>query len=34
MAWLRHETHTRLLGNGGCTRPAELDRRMETVCEI
>jgi site-specific recombinase XerD len=33
MARLRHETHARMLGNGLCTRPAELDCRMETVCE-
>jgi site-specific recombinase XerD len=33
MTRLRHETHTRMLGNGLCTRPAELDCRMETVCE-
>jgi site-specific recombinase XerD len=33
MTRLRHEAHTRMLGNGLCTRPAELDCRMETVCE-
>src|ERR1700749_5243585 len=33
MARLRHEAHARMLGNGLCTRPAELDCRMETVCE-
>ena len=33
MARLRQETHARLLGNGLCTRPAQLDCRMETVCE-
>lgn len=33
MARLRHEAHARLLGNGLCTRPAQLDCRMETVCE-
>ena len=25
--------HRRLLGNGHCTRPLELDCRMETICE-
>lgn len=33
MTRLRHEAHARMLGNGMCTRPAELDCRMETVCE-
>jgi integrase/recombinase XerD len=33
MARLRLEAHARLLGNGLCTRPAQLDCRMETVCE-
>ena len=33
MIRLRHEAHARMLGNGLCTRPAELDCRMETVCE-
>jgi site-specific recombinase XerD len=33
MAKLRTESHARMLGNGMCTRPAELDCRMETVCE-
>jgi integrase len=33
MTRLRQETHARMLGNGLCTRPAELDCRMETVCE-
>ena len=33
MTRLRHEAHTRMLGNGLCTRPAELDCRMETICE-
>ena len=27
------DAHARMLGNGYCTRPAELDCRMETVCE-
>jgi hypothetical protein len=30
---LRLETHRRLLGNGYCTRPVELDCAFETVCE-
>jgi site-specific recombinase XerD len=33
MTRLRQESHARMLGNGMCTRPAELDCRMETVCE-
>lgn len=33
MTRLRHEAHARMLGNGRCTRPAELDCRMETACE-
>lgn len=33
MARLRHEAHARMLGNGLCTRPVELDCRMETACE-
>jgi site-specific recombinase XerD len=33
MARLRQETHSRMLGNGLCTRPVELDCRMETACE-
>ena len=33
MARLRHETHARMLGNGMCTRPVELDCRMDTICE-
>jgi hypothetical protein len=33
MARLRHESHARMLGNGLCTRPVELDCRMETICE-
>ena len=33
MAQLRRETHARMLGNGLCTRPAELDCRMESACE-
>jgi hypothetical protein len=33
MSRLRQESHARMLGNGMCTRPAELDCRMETICE-
>jgi site-specific recombinase XerD len=33
MARLRRETHAPMLGNGLCTRPAELDCRMESACE-
>ncbi len=33
MARLRKESHARMLGNGLCTRPVELDCRMETICE-
>jgi site-specific recombinase XerD len=33
MTQLRQETHARMLGNGLCTRPVELDCRMETICE-
>src|SRR5436190_13285144 len=33
MTRLRRESHARMLGNGLCTRPAELDCRMETICE-
>ena len=33
MARLRREAHARMLGNGLCTRPAELDCRMESACE-
>jgi site-specific recombinase XerD len=33
MAKLRREAHARMLGNGLCTRPAELDCRMEPACE-
>ena len=32
MARLRREHH-RLLGNGWCTRPPELDRAFESICE-
>jgi hypothetical protein len=33
MARLRREAHARMLGNGLCTRPAELDCRFESACE-
>ncbi|HTU38668.1 MAG TPA: site-specific integrase [Acidimicrobiales bacterium] len=33
MAKLRKETHARMLGNGLCTRPVELDCKMESICE-
>jgi site-specific recombinase XerD len=33
MAKLRQQSHARMLGNGLCTRPAELDCRMESACE-
>ena len=33
MARLRREAHARMLDNGLCTRPAELDCRMESACE-
>jgi site-specific recombinase XerD len=33
MTRLRKEAHARMLGNGMCTRPAELDCRMESICE-
>ena len=33
MAKLRREIHARMLGNGLCTRPAQLDCRMESACE-
>jgi hypothetical protein len=33
MARLRRQAHARMLGNGMCTRPVELDCRMETTCE-
>ena len=33
MTRLRREAHARMLGNGLCTRPAELDCRMESACE-
>jgi len=32
-ARLRREAHARMLGNGLCTRPAELDCRLESACE-
>jgi site-specific recombinase XerD len=33
MARLRREAHARMLGNGLCTRPAELHCRLESACE-
>ena len=33
MTRLRREAHARMLGNGLCTRPVELDCRMESACE-
>ncbi len=33
MARLRREAHARMLSNGLCTRPAELDCRIESACE-
>jgi hypothetical protein len=33
MARLRREAHARMLGNGLCTRPADLDCRLESACE-
>lgn len=33
MTKLRREAHARMLGNGLCTRPVELDCRMESACE-
>jgi hypothetical protein len=33
MTKLRTESHARMLGNGICTRPAELDCHMESACE-
>ena len=33
MARLRRQAHARMLGNGLCTRPVDLDCRMESACE-
>jgi hypothetical protein len=33
MARLRREAHARMLGNGLCARPPELDCRLESACE-
>jgi len=33
MTRLRTEAHARMLGNGLCTRPVELECRMESACE-
>jgi hypothetical protein len=33
MARLRRESQARMLGNGLCTHPPQLDCRMESACE-
>jgi hypothetical protein len=33
MTRLRQQTHARMLGNGLCTRPVELECHMESACE-
>ena len=33
MTRLRQQAHARMLGNGLCTRPIELERHMESACE-
>jgi len=33
MAKLRREMHKRMLGNGYCARPVELDCHFESICE-
>ncbi len=33
MKRIQHEVHHRLLGNGWCRRPAQLDRSFESICE-
>jgi hypothetical protein len=33
MAKLRREMNQRMLGNGYCARPVELDCHFETICE-
>jgi hypothetical protein len=33
MARLRREMHRRMLGNGYCARPVELDCHFESICE-
>jgi uncharacterized membrane protein len=33
MARLRREAHARMPGNGLCTRPPDLDCRLESACE-
>ena len=33
MAKLRREMHQRMLGNGYCARPVELDCHFESICE-
>ncbi len=33
MRKLRNEMHRRMLGNGYCARPVELDCHFESICE-
>jgi len=33
MLKLRREMHSRMLGNGHCARPVEMDCHFETICE-
>ncbi|MFD9003748.1 hypothetical protein ACFV0T_22770 [Streptomyces sp. NPDC059582] len=33
MAKLRREMHRRMLGNGYCARPVEMDCHFESICE-
>ncbi|MES5824549.1 hypothetical protein [Streptomyces sp. RG80] len=33
MAKLRREVHRRMLGNGYCARPVEMDCHFESICE-
>jgi hypothetical protein len=33
MTELRRHAHARMLGNGLCTRPVELDCRVDNACE-
>jgi hypothetical protein len=33
MLKLRREMHTRMLGNGHCARPVEMDCHFESICE-
>jgi hypothetical protein len=34
MAKLRREMHRRMLGNGYCARPVEIDCHFESICEV